>query len=573
MFKIILILYTPKLAVYSYLFKRYKRNNINIDVTLTLANIKEKRPTHMRKLLIIILSTISTLTFSQEIDKSNKYLTDFDYLIERLIETHPEPYNGFGGAIAFNGLRQQTAKAISDSMTNEEFVLLMNQFLSNLNDGHTMVYFPKAKQKSSLQLPILFKISANGLFIHNTSEKYAEHIGSFLIKVNKVPVKDLLSRAKAFESTENISGRYNTLSRCICNASLAEKFFGTKELQLTFKNSNGLEQTLEITRQQNVEFIPEKSQLIFEKPNSLMFYKMLGENKNVAYFRWNSMLGREVVEETYQRNPKWVQGNINWAYAYSERDPTGDTLQDIKNIPSLYEQFYLLSKEIKKSKAKHLIVDLRYNSGGMTPLVHPLLYILYGKHYLNFDFEANWVRRISPLYLQKVGMSSIEEYSKAYMNSENLEEYLFESFGNYGGDMSLKQKVEKVENGFNGFGAEYVKKAQSLKDVQIIVLTSPYTFSAAYHFTYFLKKLGRTTLVGVAPRQAGNAYMESTKITLPETQLQGSISNSKQILFDEKSQSAEILKPDYEMTWEDFKEYEFDVNAEILKAIELIENK
>lgn len=67
--------------------------------------------------------------------------------------------------------------------------------------------------------------------------------------------------------------------------------------------------------------------------------------------------------------------------------------------------------------------------------------------------------------------------------------------------------------------------------------------------------------------------MESTRITLPKTQLQGSISNSKQILFDEESQSAEILKPDYEMTWEDFKKFEFDVNAEILKALEFIENE
>lgn len=533
----------------------------------------------MKKLFIILLSTITTFTFSQEINKANKYLTDFDYLVKKLIETHPEPYKGFGGAIAFNRLKQETSKTISDSITNEEFALLMNQFMSNLNDGHTMLYSPKSKQQSSL--PILFKISSDGMFVQNTNDQYSELIGSLLIKVNNVPINELLLRAKEFEPTENISDRYNTLSHCIRNVSLAEKFFGTKELHLTFKNSTGLEQTLVIPHQQKIDYIPEKTQLQFDKPKNLMFYKLLGKNKNVGYFRWDAILARENVEEIHQSDPKWGQRYIRWAYTFSESEPTGDTLQDIKNIPSLYEQFYLLSKEMEKSGSDYLIIDLRYNGGGSTPLVPPILYVLYGNQYLNFDFEAEWIRRISPLYLQQNGMTSIEEYSRTYKDSKNSEAYLFQTFGNYGkdifgsysGDMTLEQKVEKIQNGFSGFGAEYVKKTKLLNDIDVIVLTSANTFSAAYHFTYFLKKLGRTTLVGVAPRQAGNAYMESTMITLPKTKLQGSISNAKQVLFDENSESAKILRPDYEMTWDDFEKYGFDVNAEVLKAIELIENK
>lgn len=554
--------------------------------TLIVTSLQKRQtPQIMRKLFIILLSTISTSTFCQEINKENKYLADFDYLVEKLIETHPEPYKGFGGAIAFNKLKQKTSKAISDSMTNEEFVLLMNQFISNLNDGHTKLYSPKSKQE--LLLPILFKISADGMFVQNTNDKYSKLIGSLLLKVNNVPINELLLRTKEFEPTENISDRYNTLSQCIRNASLAEKFFGTKELHLTFKNSTGLEQSLIIPHQQNVDYIPEKTQIQFDKPNNLMFYEILGKNKNIGYFRWDATLARENIEEIYQRDPKLGLRYIRFAHTLLESEPTGDTLQDIKNIPSLYEKFYLLTEELVKSKSEYLIIDLRYNSGGSTPLVPPLLYVLYGNQYLNFDFEAEWIRRISPLYLQQIGMTSIEEYSRTYRDGKISEEYLFQTFGNYGkdifgsysGDMTLEQKNEKIKNGYSGldgysgFGAEYVKKTKSLNDIDIIVLTSPNTFSAAYHFTYFLKKLGRTTLVGVAPRQAGNAYMEATRITLPKTQLQGAISNAKQVLFDENSESAKILRPDHEMTWNDFEKYGFDVNAEVLKAIELIESK
>lgn len=140
-------------------------------------------------------------------------------------------------------------------------------------------------------------------------------------------------------------------------------------------------------------------------------------------------------------------------------------------------------------------------------------------------------------------------------------------------NLSLEQKRKELQNGYNGFGKEYLKKIKPMTNVEIFVLCSPKTFSAAYHFTYFLKKLGRTKIVGIASRQAGNSFMETTNIILPETGIKGSISNSKQILFKKDSLSAKILKPDYRITWKNFEEYDFDKNAEILKTLELIESK
>jgi len=124
-----------------------------------------------------------------------------------------------------------------------------------------------------------------------------------------------------------------------------------------------------------------------------------------------------------------------------------------------------------------------------------------------------------------------------------------------------------------GFGTKFIKATKLPTDIQVFVLTSPQTFSAAYHFTYFLKKLGRTQIIGVASKQAGNSFMETTNFTLPHTKISGSISNSRQVLFKHNPKLGKILQPDYQMKWHHFKKYEFDKNAEILKAIEIIENK
>ena len=527
----------------------------------------------MRKFLIILLAAISTLTFSQGLEKSNKYLTDFEYFIEKLIETHPDPYTGFGGQIEFYRKKMNIENLISDSLTNDEFVILINQFLSNLKDGHTNLYFPKNESIGPKVLPLQLKISSDKIFVVNTTKDYENLIGSSITEINVISVEKWLLKAKSFLPSENVSGEYYNLVKIITDYQLAQKFFDCSEtLEITFSDNSNDETSIIIPFKGQANFPNRKSKIEFDNDNGLLYFSMIGKNKDIGYLAWNSILSREVVENTYKNSPNWIQGNLSWAYSYLNEKQAGDIKEDILKIPALYEQFYKLSKEMSEKNSKYLIIDLRENSGGMTPIVNPLLHVLYGDTYLNFDFGAEMIRRISPLYLQKIGFSSIDVFNQANNSNFKIGDYTFGSFGNVYPNLSIEQKREMLRSGYNGFGADYLKKTETMSNVEVFVLCSPKTFSAAYHFTYFLKRLGRTKIVGVAPRQAGNAFMETTNLTLPETKIEGSISNSKQILFEENSQSAEILKLDYEMTWQDFKKYGFDRNSELIKTLELIDN-
>lgn len=361
--------------------------------------------------------------------------------------------------------------------------------------------------------------------------------------------------------------------KIITDHRLAHKFFTCSEtLEITLSDNSNEEFSKIIPFQEQVCFLNRKSKIEFDNDNGLLHYSMIGENHDIGYLAWNSILSREVVENTRKNSPDGLQGILSWAYSYLNEKQTGNTKEDVLKIPALYEQFYKLSKEMSEKSSKYLIIDLRENSGGMTPIVNPLLYVLYGDRYLNFDFGAEMIRRISPLYLQKIGFGTINDFNQSYRSNLKIGDYLFDRFGNVDPNLSLEQKREMLRSGYNGFGAEYLRKTEPMTGAEIFVLCSPKTFSAAYHFTYFLKRLGRTKIIGVASRQAGNAFMETTNLTLPETGISGSISNSRQVLFKETSQSAKILKPDYEMTWEEFKKYGFDKNAEIIKTLELIEN-
>lgn len=520
----------------------------------------------MRSILIIILILESTISFGQE----NKYLSDFEYFIEKLIETHPDPYSGFGGRIEFYKEKENLKSKIVDSMTNDDFVILINQFLSSLNDGHTNLYFDKSENKEQKYFPLQLKISSDKVFVNNSSKEYKDLIGKPIALINDIAIDKWRDKVKSFSPSENISGEYYNLIKIITDYQLSLKFFDNSNiLKLTFSNGE-TKNVLYVAKK--VKFLENKSQVEFKNDNGLLFYSMIGKNNDIGYLAWNSILSREVLENTYKNSPNWIQGNLNWAYNYLNETQTGDINEDILKVPALYEQFYELTKEMSEKNSKYFIIDLRENSGGMTPLVNPLLYVLHGDKYLNFDFGAEMIRRISPLYLQKLGFKYINDFNQAYNSNFKIGDYSFGSFGNVNPNLSIEQKRELLRSGYNGFGADYLKKTEPMSNIEIFVLCSPKTFSAAYHFTYFLKRLGRTKIVGVASRQAGNAFMETTNLTLPETKIGGSISNSKQILFEGNSQSAKTLKPDYEMTWKDFEKYGFDRNSEIIKTLELIDN-
>lgn len=516
------------------------------------------------------------LLFAQQhlSSQTNPFLSDFDYLVKKLEETHPDPYTGFGGTEGFIQKKNHFSELMKEDLTPEAFVMLLNQFLSSLNDGHTFANFPDNSAKSTQVLPMRFKIAADGIFVLNTTSEFAHLRGMTLSSVNGYPVDELLARTKSFLPAENLYGEHFNLLQILNNNTQAQRFFSTTdplEFAFTFIDNKKVSQT--IPYQDSVVFLPEQSALHFENSNGMLYWSLMGENNDIAHLAWNSILSREVLESAYRSNPQWIEGHINWAYSFLNFPKTGDLEQDIQSVPSLYEEFYLLSKAASEAHARYLIIDLRYNGGGMTPIVRPLLYPLYGDAFLDFDFNGDYSRRISPLWLQKIGFSNLDDFNTANATQYTMGDFMSHPFGNMPENLSLEEKRVLILQAYEGFGKEYLAKTPPLTDVEIIILTSPHTFSAAIHFTWFMERLGRTTLVGVPSRQAGNAFMESTFFNLPATHISVSISNARQILYCPEDDRGQIIRPHYEMYLDDYARLGFDANAEILRALEVINMK
>lgn len=81
-------------------------------------------------------------------------------------------------------------------------------------------------------------------------------------------------------------------------------------------------------------------------------------------------------------------------------------------------------KEMKKEASSTLIIDLRNNSGGWTPIVLPTLYQLFGDHFLQTDMDIEFYRIISPLYMQKL-QTNLQDFNQAYGTDYAYGDYTF----------------------------------------------------------------------------------------------------------------------------------------------------
>ncbi|QZT38001.1 hypothetical protein K5X82_03650 [Halosquirtibacter xylanolyticus] len=519
-----------------------------------------------------LLVSLSLIAHSQKIEPRNKYVKDFTYLIDKLKETHIDPYGGFGGKEEFKIETLKAYSMLTNNITLDEFTTITNQFLSHLEDGHT--HINSKSQRLSSTLPIKLESAFDHIFISKSDKKHQSYIGHYILKINGIKIEQWLDKVHKYRPAENIYGDRLHLIEIIENENLSKTFFGcNKTISLTLCNANHVLKKHKFHYGCGFHIIERTSCLDITLNNNLIQTGIINPRNPTGYFKWNSMVSREVIQHAYNRSPKTIENYLSWAYNIMKTRRNGDINIDMNNIPSLYDNFCHLLEQMKQCKSKNLIIDLSENRGGMTPLIRPLLYLLYGDHYLKYHFNAKMCRKISPLYLRKIGCNSIQSYNQSHHQHYQLGEIVCDNFGSFDPSTPLKERRQQVLKGYHEIGKNILTNAKVNKGVHIYVITSPRTFSAAFHFMYFMKRLGRTTIVGVPSSQSPNAFMESTPFCLPNTELKGTISNSQQILYPMKSDKVKVLHPDIPIDWDHYRRYSFSTDTPISKIIDIINTK
>jgi hypothetical protein len=525
-----------------------------------------------KKALVVAAIILANIAANAQTTISHDTLTkDLSTFVKYLEETHPDPYTAFGGRVGFYRSLEEVKRSIPiQGCSAEKFGQILQAFSSTLEDGHTFVYQSSTPKRSLLQLPITVQAATDGMYISGLTEENSAFLGGKLLEIEKIPLDTILRKIGKTHPSENRYGALRAARSLIRSYSGLGAIIPLKDGKVTFtvalKNKSIRQLTLSYLADSLI-----KQLKMSRRPNSTgissskyMSYQLVGKKMDMMYFRLGSIVDRDVFAYMKQIGMSDENDQI-LKYTYSsclKQKMDSNRSAAIQNIPSLTETFRNMLLEMKAKGVKSLVIDLRDNSGGFTPIVLPSLYLLWGDKFLSTQMGTQSFTRLSPLYLSKIN-KTLEQINEDKNTNYQMGDYIERDKEECSNDPQKRVKDFVDQYSFVQTYIDDLKVKPLYTPNQVFVVTNEGTFSAAFHYAFFLSKMG-AKIVGVPSAQAPNTFMEVTEFELPRTHVKGSISNSLQQFLPANDSRAKTFTPDIPLYWEDYCNYNFDEQTELL---------
>ncbi|HUV29830.1 MAG TPA: S41 family peptidase [Acidobacteriota bacterium] len=477
-------------------------------------------------------------------------------------DAHPDPYRLIGGKIAYHRHFQHVLHAIpEEGMTKNEFTVLLRPFVAAIGDAHTEVY---AHHNVDLTapggLPLRFDVAGQSLVVSGVpGTQYESLVGALLVSVEDVSIDELGRRLRNLRPIDN---QYHLLWYFTTNylwygpylQELLPEWKNTNQLQVRLRQSAGdvVETVFDLPMNVTSLIEPESRITLPSTDESGFVADFLGPDRKTAYLRIDHM---KYYRESFEaRNSLGLQSMAE---------------DELNAIPSATEFFRSLVKTMKDAGTKTLIVDLRRNEGGDALMADYLIYFLYGK---STTLQTRWnnITKLSKTYLEARERLTLDDINKSL--AVPLVEGDYDFSEDYSGD--VLSDASSMEEGL-AYAPTFYREWESGSyesyycPANVIVLTRPATFSAGFGVAIRLYRAG-AILVGTPSGQAPNSGGNAIKWSLRNTGIAGRVSQTYVQNFPHDSELSRVLQVHYPLTAELLKFYDFDPNAEVLYALDLL---
>lgn len=473
---------------------------ILIKQQITSAVVRRYQLTIACLLLILLSSCASLLESDISKIKSEKIYTpaqlraDLNFFNTILREVHPEPFARLERheyEENFDQLFIQT----SWPQRRRDFFRNLAPLVSSISDIHTRVLYPFEEQQDFLeqegQFPLAVLYSTEGIIVVADQQAIPLiPVGAKLVSINNIDIDTILDKFKSYVPAETMTGHRRMIQMEF--ASLLWSVYqleGDYDVEFIWQNQRHLRR-IKGTKTKTIE----------QDNSQVSHYGLMSIDTNTS---------------------------VLWLNDFNEEYDKFEEFLD--------QQF----KELVEQNKSNLILDLRYNQGGITDNLALLLSYLTSKP---INWATNATLKLSEPFRHQHGLMLNNAKNQKYGNYldwlpvEYLNFWQWEILFSDDGELletNIKSVVSEKEHYFSG---------------NIVVLSNGYCFSACASLVATLEKNKLATVIGESPGSLTNVqYGYPIEIELPNTGLIVIIPAMKFILEDSKTLPDNALVPEYEV--------------------------
>lgn len=275
-------------------------------------------------------------TSSQKVngDRDAKWLADIEFIWEQLPMNHKNLFFKVEKEEFLTNV--ESIKEKIPSLTDDEMIVEVSKLIASVGDAHTRFEFNPIKE-----YPFIFYYFNDGIYLLNTVPEYSEFIGLKLKSINGKSVEEIVKLFRPIISHENEYLFKNLIAKkmIIPEFSNGLKITKLETAKFIFIDKNGNEKSVEVepsifnkTDLQNSYMDKPERMLYLKNSDKNYWYEILEEEK-LLYFQYNSCV------------------NMN-----------GKSFSDFNK--ELFD--FIDNNSINK-----LVIDLRNNGGGSSPILDP----------------------------------------------------------------------------------------------------------------------------------------------------------------------------------------------------------
>ncbi len=511
---------------------------------------------------------------------------DVAQLVTLLTESHPDPYTGSGGPLAFHRRARDILAAIPDDGIDETDLLrLLRPLVASLHDGHTRIGLDAPTASRDVRPWLEWEVVEQDLYVAAVYRpEDTPLLGARLQTFDAVAFDELCTHMGRMQGFDNDYHNLLHLATALGDPLQLSELLRRDELpntvDITVSQPRGFAQRVALRLSgaaPGPRLTPPSLVSMPESNAAQIGWSFLDQRHETACLRVDSLLHyREAFEYSAA-----VGSPANLGQPLEEtarRAHDGDLPDDIAGrialVPSATELLHDLFAAMRDARTSNLLVDLRFCPGGNSIFAFILDYYLHGVEAAITLDEGYQVKRYSPLYLANRQATQRETLAEFFQNGgydfTDEQEWRHRQQTGLTDEELARRRSELVEYEtlIPTFGrALAARQDEALWTPHVVVLTAARTYSAAFDVAATLVRHG-ADVVGVPSAQAGNCFIDILPYTLTHSGLRGIISFKWSQMFPDDPARGKVLRPTHELTYAYLAQHNFDPHASVTLALE-----